>query len=627
MTCAPRNRMRPASFLLTLFLLCLSPSSLFARQEPAANTPHLAYHLSFARSGRLHIRLQADNLPNGELTFAIPAWTPGYYQILHFEKNIENVHAEDAEGHTLPLTHTDAREWKLAATESRANSLVLTYDVLADDSGYGFFGSTLKTSASTKYGYVNGASALLYLAGHTDAPETLTISLPHAWKLASPLASDSVPPAKDGKTETTLHAKDYDELIDSPLQFGEFDETKFDVEGIPFRAVFVGSHLADKPKVAAQLTRIAAETVHLFGSAPFKNYVFFYHIGLGGFQGGLEHRNSTVIHLNEPIRSGDSDSFAAVSAHELFHAWNVKRLRPAGLGPFDFTRPVRTPSLWWAEGVTDYYAYVLLVRCGLRNANWLLDEITERIKELDNTPSRTSVSLEEASRKAWEGFSEGFDGLNYYTKGSLIGLAFDLRLRALSDGQKSLDDVMRALYDRYGKPDVPYPDNAILDALDEVAGASLSDEYARTVRGTDEVDWEDLARAVGLEIRRQPTGYLGVSLDTELPAGNANRPAVVRDVMVNSAAIQLGLQPGDRIVRVNGISVSLMTFPVVVRGLAPQSALRVDILRNGAPRTLTGSLGVRYSDPEIRILTNSTAAHRLDTWLRPTPTPIKEGKA
>ena len=195
----------------------------------------------------------------------------------------------------------------------------------------------------------------------------------------------------------------------------------------------------------------------MFGSVPFRQYAFIFHIGEEGFEGGLEHRSSTVIHLEDTLADGNDDEFLATCAHELLHAWNVKQIRPEGLGPFDYSRIVRTPSLWFAEGVTDYYADLIPVRAGLRTPDWFTQQLVQRIARLDSTVARGQVTLEQASLHAWEGQSEGYAGLSYYIKGSLAGAFFDLRVRELSGGERSLDDVMRSMDEMYGQRDVPYP--------------------------------------------------------------------------------------------------------------------------------------------------------------------------
>lgn len=493
-----RFRLFCSLFLLLSSLLLAVPLP----AEPAA--PRIAYDLRLAGSSRHRFRVSitVQNLKDERLVFAIPAWTPGYYQIQNYFENIENVTAAGQDGAALSVTHSGPLTWEIAATAERPlpSSLRLTYDVNAVDEGYGFFGSVLREKE--RIGFINGASAFLYLVGHADQPLSLSVTLPKGWKVATalPPGTPPSPPFRRSESSATFSAKDYDELIDSPLQLGSFTYWTFDVEGVAVACALVGRHQANRKRLTQAISSILRAQARLIGSVPFSNYLLIFHIGEGGFSGGLEHRNSTVIHLADPIRDANDDVLLHVVAHELFHAWNVKRLRPVVLGPFDLTRPVRTASLWFAEGVTDYYALLSLVHAGLREQDWFLNEMGRRIAELENTPSRKRVSLSEASLKTWEGGSSGFDGLSYYLKGSLVGFYFDLRLRALSGGERGLREVLRALYAEYGLSDRGYPDEALPEMLDRVAGMPLRTEYDHYIRGLEEIAWFNLFHAAGLEL-------------------------------------------------------------------------------------------------------------------------------
>ncbi len=626
-------------FALLLVGLRAVPVRAAPQDAPVPALPlHLAYDLSVAdlASHKLGVRITLDNPPPGPISFAIPAWTPGYYQILAYQKDIEAVTAADETGKPLPLTRASERVWTIAPDAAPdappAHRIVVSYRVNANDTGQGFFGSVL--NGAERQGYVNGASTFLYLVGHTDAPVSLAVALPARWRLATPLdpqtpAASTATPATSDTTRadkansdanvaapdatakpnpapqsvqpaaepTKFTARSYDEMIDCPLQIGQFADTEFTTDGVPFRIVIAGHSSVDKPRLASVVSRIVHAGIALFGAAPFRRYVFFYHVGGGGFSGGLEHRSSTVIHLNESLGDGRGEGFQTVTAHEFFHAWNVKRLRPAGLGPFDYTQPVRTTSLWWAEGVTDYYAQLLLVRAGLRDRAWFLDDMNDRIAQLDATPARRRVSLAEASQRAWEGGSQGFGGLSYYLKGSLVGFYFDLRIRELTNGRRSLDDAMRELDVKYGRRDIGYPETALLDALNVASGSDLREEYDRYVRGYDDFDWGGVMNAVGLLLVRAPVPFLGVALTS--PPDDAKSddagPVIVQEVEAGFSAAKMGLKPGDRIVRINQAPVTLASFSPILRAAPTDRPLVLDIERDGQPRTLEGKVGVQFT--------------------------------
>jgi predicted metalloprotease with PDZ domain len=613
------SRPRPAAAvrLAGALLILLGPGPLLAHATtPAdAQAPVLYAVVADPGSSRFHVSVTLDGVAPGVHDFCIPAWTPGYYQILSFEHDILHVGAAGANGLPLIVTHPSPRTWRVVTLTSAAEPVTLHYDVRAEDAQFGFFGSELR--ATDRTGYINGASALMYVPGRLAAPARLTVTVPADWKIACPLGPEGWESNAPAPRRTCRFvAANYDELIDSPIQLGSFDELHFESGGVTCRCVLVGKSGADKSRLSALLAKLLAAESRLFYApgrpAPFAHYLFIYHIGGAGFQGGLEHRNSTVIHLNEPIGSANSDSFVTVTAHELFHAWNVKHFRPSGLGPFDYSGPVRSPSIWFAEGVTDYYSSLLTLRTGLRNRAWFLGDMAGRIFELDETPSRKYVSLEEASLKAWEGESEGYAGLSYYTKGSLVGFYFDLRIRAVTGGKRGLDDVLRALDAQYGD-NVGYPPEAILRALNAISGADLSAEYARYVQGTDEIDWSTALQPLGMHLSRHLVSYLGVRVD---PAGERT---VVTGIEPGSAADRMGLRIGDKIVDVDDVLVNASEFSRSIGSRQPNSPMRMHVLRNGALIRLDGESGRRYADEKIEILPGADARTRRlrDDFLQP----------
>jgi predicted metalloprotease with PDZ domain len=600
---------RPALYVLLLLAVSSRPAAA-ARQEADVPAVPLVYRLSIpdSASHRLHVKIVDSHPANAEITFAIPAWTPGYYQILNYQSDIEKVQASDGAGHSLRLTHPSPRVWSvdLAATTPPPTQVIVEYDVHAHDAGLGFFGSVL--DAEAQRGFVNGASAFLYEVGSTSRPIRLETSLPSGWKLATPLSPIAV--ARNASLGThdsvpaVYTAESYDDLIDSPLQFGQFASSDFVSDGATFQCVGVGDRDWDRAKVTAVLTKIVHAAIGTFGKPPFQRYVFFYHIGGEGFEGGLEHHNSTVIHLSAALRDGRAEEFQTVSAHEFIHAWNVKRLRPAGLGPFDYAQPVRSASLWWAEGVTDYYADVALYRAGLRDRSWLLTDLATRMEQLDNNPARRSVSLEEASRKAWEGESEGFDGLSYYLKGSLVGLYFDLLIRERTGDRACLDDVMRLLETQYGSKNRGYPEDALLTALEAVAQSDLHAEYAALVRSPGDIAWDAVLAPAGLALRRDEASYLGVQL-TEA-RGKETNGLIVEAVEPGSAAARCGLQKDDRLVALEGTPVTLDSFKTQLRRLPPNSPITLAVYRGNEPVTLRADSGLRRS--HYRLTTTGTVS-------------------
>ena len=233
----------------------------------------------------------------------------------------------------------------------------------------------------------------------------------------------------------------------------------------------------------------------MFRGAPFKHYTYIIHLAVGDFSGGLEHRASTVI----AVPDSTNLRLAELATHENFHSWNVKQIRPKALGPFDYTKQVRTANLRFAEGVTDYYAYLMMYRSGERDSAWLLQEFGQQIADLQNGATRKSLTLEECSKQTWEHGGFGVDDLSYYTKGLVVGFIFDAAIRDATGGQRSLDDVLRLLYSRHRLPNPGYDEDALREAINEVAGTDLSSLYNRMVRSTDELPYEVLQK-IGLKL-------------------------------------------------------------------------------------------------------------------------------
>jgi len=566
--------------------------------EIARPIPVVTYSLAIdaGRPRHFKVHITAPRTAARSVEFAIPAWAPGYYQILHFENGIDRVRSQDENGRTLSISHPSARIWSVATSEASGRTISLDYDVAGSDKGLGFFGSMLGNPR--RIGYVNGASAFMYVQGLANVPVSLSVQLPEGWKCAAPL--DSIGPS-------SFSADTYDDLIDSPLQLGSFDSFSFQVAATPFRCIIVGNRQANAAKVTRALACIAREAIGVFGSIPFRQYFFIFHIGEMGFTGGLEHRNSTVIHLDDPIANGDDDEFVTTCAHELFHAWNVKRIRPEGLGPFDYSQIVRTPSLWFAEGVTDYYADLLPVRAGLRTPEWFMEQMVQHIHQLDTNPARSRVTLEQASNRAWEGQSEGFGGLSYYLKGGLMGCYFDLRIRMASHGERCLDDVLRELDRSYGARGIPYPPSALLDTLSRATGRDESSLYRKYVSGTDDIRWDDVLPGAGFVLTRQEDGYLGISFSPQKPEDetddreDGDRPAVVERVEAGCPAAKMDLKPGDQLMEIDGRQVNYGLAGAVVRSLPAGVPVKMLVKRHGRILQLQGSAGTQYSHHALHL--------------------------
>lgn len=450
---------------------------------------------------RLEIRVSFEIAGSpSKVSVQMPVWSPGDYHIQNHAKYVQALKAvlRGASGAETPLaiTHPDDNTWDIATTG--AGSVVVTYTV--PEVPAGIFSENVQIQPH--YGFVNGPSALLYLVDHKDLPALLTIVPPAGWTSTAPLSE------KKTGTEVVANnflAPDYDTLADSPIVFADDQGMKvyaFRQDGADFKVVCFRNpdRIQSVPDLLAALKTIAHTESALMGGMPTDHYSFLFDVG--GFPAGLEHLNSFRIGLptfRSPAR------FSSFIGHEFFHQWNVKRIRPVSLGPFDYIHPPVTRNLWFAEGVTEYYAQMCSHRGGFTGVDEILMHFRARISLMQRTEARKTVTAEDSSLRVWEaGNSEGFGGLSYYDKGELIGLCLDLKIRTVTEGKKSLDDVMRLLMKRHAPPLPGYGEDELRLTVNEVAGQDLSVLYNLIVRSTAEIPTQELLAPFGLDNDLRP---------------------------------------------------------------------------------------------------------------------------
>ena len=544
----------------------------------------------------LRMEYTLQGIDSDTLTIAIPTWTPGWYQIMPYSEGIRDLQAENERGEPLMVQSINHYSWRVDT--GGAQTVRLRYHVLARDEGMGFFGVAM----GPHYAYINGAAAFVYEMDSKRAPHEVRFRLPVGWQVAT--AMDFAAQSEQrpfGDARDTFVAPNYDELIDNPIQMGRFEVREFRARNVPMRVVFAsetGNILCNMERVATDFQRIANVGIDLFGNAPFKRYLFIIHLSGRGFGGGLEHLNSTV--LNVPDRR--DLNINGLAAHEYFHAWNVKRIRPRVLGPFDYTQPVRTRALWWCEGVTDYYATVLLVRSGLIGDRAFWQEIEREILTLENNPARERIALEEASWNVWEGNGMGYGGLSYYNKGKVVGFLLDVTIRGITGNRKSLDDVMRFLMERYAYPKPGFEEDGILQAINRVVAQDLSALYRRMVASTEPLPYDDVLKYIGFRLERQSTAttYFGVTSTID----DAGR-VIVQAVDSQSPAFLMGLRAGDIVEEIDEQPADVRIEDVVSRKKLGDP-IKITVWRSGRAVVMEGKIGGERRD-SIRLVPTDTA--------------------
>lgn len=510
--------------------LALIPALVCALYNPALAAPfgHDAYQLSEKDGYCVSYELTPliDSVPEAltvSMTFQVggnpaavevqmPVWSPGDYHVQNHAQFVQEFHSfavgADGSEHALMTRHPDPNTWEIET--GGATTLRVRYALPTTPPG----NFSENVQLTPHFAFVNGAGALVYLVGHKDAASMLSVHLPNGWKAVTSLPE---PKATQDNDHNRFLAPDYDTLADSPVVMADaqgMTVTAFQQDGVDYRVVLFRHPDQERnlPELLSTLQKVSHAEAMLMGGMPTTKYAFLFDVD--GFAAGLEHLNSFRIGLPGNLPQKWAAPFIA---HEFFHLWNVKRIRPEVLGPFDYIHPPHTRNLWFAEGVTEYYAQLCTQRAGLTTTDGYLAHYRNAIRALQRNPARGIVTADEASLKVWDTpDSQGFAGLSYYEKGELIGLCLDLKIRAVTGGKRSLDDVMRLLMKRHNPPLPGYGEDELRDIVSEVAGKDLSDFYNLLARSTKEMPFADCLAPFGLGVDLRP-------LATETPDQKALR--------------------------------------------------------------------------------------------------------
>ncbi len=467
------------------WLLTIAAISGYGQQDTVTFTVGL--HEGAAH--RFRIGMEA-RLPAGQrfVDFRMPVWSPGYYQLMDYADNVSDFAARDAAGEALAWERLASDTWRVFP--GRAQEIKLAYRVLADRP----FVATAYIDSNR--GFIKPAALFMYRDGELGLPAKMVLDAPDSWPdVATALEELS------GRDRVYV-APDFDTLYDSPLLVGKLRALPaFEVDGIAHRFIGYGMAAFDERRMMDDIRKIVQAAKELMGELPYRHYTF---IGLGAGQGGIEQGNSTAIsftgqEMDGPGRLGT----LSFIAHEYFHLFNVKRIRPRELGPFDYSQPNRTNLLWVAEGLTVYYENVLLRRAGLMTARQLLDDWAGWMTNLENNPGRFKQTLAEASWQTWEDgpFGKPGETISYYVKGPIIGMLLDIELRHLTQQKRSLDDVMRTLYERYEKAQRRgFSEAEVRTVCEELAGQSLEHIF-KYIDTTEPIDYSMHLEKAGLTLR------------------------------------------------------------------------------------------------------------------------------
>jgi predicted metalloprotease with PDZ domain len=580
-----------AAFLLVLPLLAV------AQTTPVDITFTVA--MSKPHTHLFDIDVAIKRTTNGpqEERLVMPVWTPGSYMVREFARHVQDFAVADAAGQPLKWEKTNKDTWRVVTNGAR--EWHATYRVYANEL------SVRTSELNSGHAFWNNANLLMYLDGFLKNPSTVRVLAPDVWKVATGL-----PPVPGQKN--TYRAENFDVLYDSPFEASNFKTLVFNVKGVPHRIVIDGEGNYDPERMRLDVQKIVETQTALMGEIPYHDYTFILHLRSNA-GGGLEHLNSTALgypRFGFRIRSGDRATsagpnasetperdyrgFLSLVAHEFFHLWNVKRIRPDALGPFDYTQENYTKVLWVAEGITDYYADLALRRAGLITESEFLNATARSMQQLQNTPGRLEQSAEESSFDSWiKYYRQDENSINsqvsYYDKGALLGLLLDLEIRKRSNGAKSLDDVMRYLYAEFFKKNRNYGGLDFQKACELMAGSSLEEFFNKYVRGTAELDYNAALEAAGLRLDTGGAGgvYFGADVATE------DDKLIVRRVYAGSPAYEQGLNAGDQIVAMDNMRVTREFFNARLAEKKPGDLINLTIFRFDDLSTLLIKLGER----------------------------------
>jgi predicted metalloprotease with PDZ domain len=561
----------------------------------------LQYRLSIPRptTHLVEIEIRAANVQENQLDFAIPAWAPGRYAIYDFAKNVQDFSAVGSKGEPLPWKKTAKQTWRVDTAQA-GGAVTVFYRVFGNDLTGSF------SQIDSSHAAISGPSVFMYVDGHKPDPVVLNIETPKGWKIVS---GYSLSPA-----DRSFKVPNYDILADTPLEISpEVLTTEFVEHGKTVRiAVHAPSdNRPDLAPLAAGVRKFVAAQLAALPEPEFTHYTFLFHFDPSTPLGdGMEHLNSTVIIVSQSLADLDLPETLETAAHEFFHVWNVKRLRPAKLGPFDYTREQYTNELWFAEGLTNYYSYVYLYRTGLLNRDQFLARLAEEIRTIEGEPGRKVMSAESSSFHAWfydrspqmQETNFANTTISYYNKGAVLGLLLDLEIRARSGGAKSLDDVFLALYrkfyatpaESYYLPGRGYTDDDVLAAASEAAGSDVTDFFNRITRSTEPLPYDKVLAAAGLELQvTTETGAppaLGVLVD-RAPGG-----VRIKSVRPGSAAENAGLGRDDIITAVDGLSLETTTLADRLSIYTSKAEVLLTIQRRGREQRIVAQLDPPTAD-------------------------------
>lgn len=531
-------------FLLSVSIIVFSASYSFAQKKNSQI--QFTIYMENPSTHYFHVEVNCSGFATDSIYFKLPVWAPGYYWIMNYPKNVISFKAIDESGKQLACEKTDKNEWRVI---KKKNATVnISYDVYANVQ------SVADPFLDDSHAYISTGGVLIYPKGQLKHDSYITIKPFSKWASVS----TGLEPVKD--QPFTYYANDFDELFDCPFYIGNQKILSFEVKGITHEVAFENPANFETGKLLSDLKKMVEAASGVIGDIPYNHYTFLI---MGDGRGGLEHRNSTaVFSSNNFYGQSDPESYKrwlGFLTHEYFHLYNIKSIRPIALGPFDYDKENLTHMLWVSEGFTVYYEYIILNRAGLMSKEDAYKVIQGNIKSYENVPGHLFQSATEASYDTWiQFFARGDNASNtmisYYDKGSALGALLDIAIRHETNNKKSLDDVMRTLYNVYYKQKKRgFTDEEFRKVCEVTAGKDLSEifSYAYT---TEDIDYKKYFGWAGLDIdtTTKPVGRLSTGATMQFK----NNQLSISAIEWNSPAWKAGLSSNDILVKADNVLIS-----------------------------------------------------------------------
>lgn len=585
---------------------------------------------------RVNVQNPATHLIGVEITFhgvgdvpnviaRLPAWSPGSYLVREYAQHVSNVSAVDEAGKFCPVRKVEKSAWQIDCPHTK--SVTVRYNVYGHDLG------VRNNHFDESHAFITPAATFMHLEGRLQDTAEVEVLMPPGWRaftgLKQPVAG-----------KFYFKAENFDELYDCPFELGPHDVFTFEVRDTPHDVVTWGRGNFDVERLKRDMAKLVEANAAIFGpDLPYERYLVI-NLLTDHLYGGLEHRNSTALmyprhefasgkgSLDAPITDDQYIGFLTLFAHEHFHTWHVKRIRPARLGPFDYARENLTRDIWTIEGVTSYYNDVTMLRAGLISPSKFLSQLADSIRRMETIPGRFVQSVEDSSFDAWIGIYRPHENnlnasVSYYLKGQIVSTLLDIYIRTESQGAKSFDDVLRYLWRHYAA-ERGYPEGSLETLIEEATGVDVGEVFNCLVRGTEDPNYMDFFESVGLELRRKHSGVPGpwIGVNTRADQGSCLVTSVRADGPAHGR-----LHAGDEIVALDGWKVTGSNLAERLRLAGVNTRVQCHVFRR--EELLEIPLVIREEPPntyEIQVLPNASASSLdlLKAWLGDLPASPEE---